>query len=77
MLRFAVESAIADFDNGIIDRPAVVNGVMRNFVQAMAAEQVARSAAKRQFLTFRRDPEATVPGWAFRNPGNASRLPAL
>jgi hypothetical protein len=76
-LRFTVESQIVDLDNGVLDRDAVINGVMRAFLQAVATSQVKRASAKRAFRTFRRDSEKKPPSWAFRKPGISSRLPTL
>lgn len=76
-LRFAVESQIVDLDNGILDRDAVVNRVMRSFLQAVATSQVKRASSKRAFQTFRRDAKTKTPSWAFRKPGISSRLPTL
>jgi len=68
-LRFAVENQIVDHDNGHIDSTDLVNSVMRIFLQAISTDQVKRQVSKRQLLTFRRDKQVTVPGWAFRAPG--------
>lgn len=75
-LRFTVENQIADFDSGNSDSSALVNSLMRVFLQAMATEQVKRQVLKRELLTFRRDPKLIPPGWAYREPGS-NRLPTL
>lgn len=68
-LRFTVENHIADHDSGHIDSTALVNSVMRIFLQAISADQVKSQVSRRQLLTFRRDKQVTVPAWAFRVPG--------
>jgi hypothetical protein len=68
-LRFTVENQIADHDSGRIDSTALVNSVMRVFLQAISADQVKSQVSRRQLLTFRRDKQVTVPAWAFRVPG--------
>jgi hypothetical protein len=68
-LRFTVENQIADFERGGIDSAAVVNSIMRVFLQAISADQVKSQVSRRELLTFRRDKQVTVPGWAFKNPG--------
>lgn len=76
-LRFQVESEIVNFDECNSDRDALLNSVMRLFIQAMAAEQVKRQISKRQLLTFRRDIQVSLPNWALTNPALSSRLPTL
>jgi hypothetical protein len=75
-LRFSVENQIANHDSGDSDSCALVNSLMRVFLQAMAAEQVKRQVLKRDLLTFRRDPKLIPPSWAYREPGS-NRLPTL
>ncbi|MBP1143231.1 hypothetical protein JOE33_000176 [Pseudomonas sp. PvP027] len=76
-LRYAVESELVNFNSGNADDSAFVNSLMRLFLQAASAEQVKSQLAKRKFLTFRRIPNLTPPGWAYRNPSLSSRLPTL
>lgn len=69
MLRLTVENQIADHDSGHIDSAALVNSIMRVFLQAISVDQVKSQVSRRQLLTFRRDKQVTVPAWAFRVPG--------
>jgi len=75
-LRFSVENQIADHHSGNADSCALVNSLMRVFLQAMATEQVKRQVLKRDMLTFRRDPKLNPPSWAYREP-DSNRLPTL
>lgn len=68
-LRFTVENQIADHDSGHIDSADLANSIMRVFLQAISSDQVKRQFSKRQLLTFRRDKQVTVPGWAFHPTG--------
>lgn len=68
-LRFAVENQIADFECGLLDSAALANSVMRLFLQAASTEQVKSQVSRRELLTFRRDRQVTVPGWAYKVPG--------
>lgn len=77
MLRFAVENQIADLESGCIDSAALVNSIMRSFLQVVAATQVKQASGKRAFRTFRRDAPSNPPSWAHRKPGISSRLPTL
>jgi hypothetical protein len=77
MLRYSVESEIANYDSGNTDPVAFANSLMRLFLQASSSEQVKSQRAKREFLTFRRKPNSIPPGWAFRKPVDTSRLPQL
>jgi len=80
-LRFSVLSEITDAIDSSrlssLDADVLTNNVMRLLLAACATAQVKEQRARREFLTFRRNPEATVPGWAFRKPGIDSRLPTL
>lgn len=75
-LRYSVENQLVDFDSGNIDSVALTNSLMRLFLQAMSAEQVKHQVSKREFLTFRRDPNLIPPSWAYRKPGS-TQLPTL
>lgn len=75
-LRFSVENQLADHDSCNSDSHALVNSLMRLFLQAMSTEQVKRQVLKRDLLTFRRYPKLTPPSWAYREPGS-NRLPTL
>jgi len=77
LLRFSVENQVANLDSGVVDSTAFTNSLMRLFLQALSSEQVRQQSLKRELLTFRRRPDLTVPGWAFRKPGISSRLPTL
>ena len=77
ILRQSVESEIADHDSGRTDSIALANSLMRLFLQAQSAEQVRNQVSKRELLTFRRNPDAIAPSWAYRKPGISSRLPTL
>lgn len=76
-LRFEVEMQLVDFDNSSLDRDAVLNSIMRSFLQAVSSSQVKRISTRRTLATFRRDSKSTPPGWAYRKPGTDSRLPTL
>lgn len=71
ILRYSVEAEIANFNSGNIDDSAFASSLMRLFLQASSAQQVRTQLAKRQFLTFRRNPDLTPPAWAFRQPGKS------
>ncbi|MFS2161105.1 hypothetical protein ACCD10_27785 [Pseudomonas sp. Pseusp122] len=71
-LRFSVENEVANFNSGIVDTDALINSVMRLFLQAVSNEQVKRQTFKREFLTFRRRSDVIVPGWAFHPTGKGN-----
>lgn len=75
LLRWSVEMHIASTVSDPASARALADNIMRDFVKAMAAAQVARSAVNRAFRTFRRDTPCEVPQWAFRKPGSNSRHP--
>lgn len=68
-LRFTVENQIADFNDGLVDPSALANSIMRSFLSAISAEQVKSQVSRRELLTYRRDKQVTVPGWAFHPTG--------
>jgi len=76
-LRWSVEADIRLLvrDESIVKQ--ITDNVMRSVLAEVSTQEVNRQRHKREFLTFRRNPEATVPGWAFRKPGIDSRLPTL
>lgn len=74
LLRWSVEAHIADHISDTVLARDLCNELMRKFVQAMAASQVKQAAAKRAFVTFRRDKEVTVPSWALSKPRKLSAL---
>ena len=79
MLRFQVEGILRDgiTDGASPDINHLTNLCMRALLDAVAQDVSSHARAKRQFVTFRRNPDAIAPGWAFRNPGNVSRLPTV
>lgn len=76
-LRSDVESEIVNFDPRVSDTGALVNSIMRLFLQASSAEQVRNQRARRDFLTFRRYARTEPPSWAYIEPGISDRLPKL
>lgn len=79
MLRYAVEVEVGNvcgvYPNG--DADLLVSSIMRLFLQSINESARKTHAAKRKFLTFRRNPENIAPSWALHNPGISSRLPTL
>ena len=68
-LRFEVEAQIdVAIRSPGLDQSACVNSLMRVFLAALAQQEVKRQISRRQFKTFRRDPDVIVPGWAFHPP---------
>ena len=77
-LRFAVEMEFLNaLNNPQCDERAGINSLMRLFLSALAQQEVTRQRAARQFKTFRRNPEAIAPSWAYRKPGTAPGFPTL
>jgi DNA primase len=77
VLRWSIE---ADIRNYVSDESVVKNiadSVMRTVLADFSTQATARQRNKRQFLTFRRNPEAIAPSWAFRKPGTAPGFPTL
>ncbi len=69
-LRFEVLSIVHDSQRStVFSVDDVTNLLMRTFLHAVAVSEVQQTKARRNFLTFRRNPETIVPGWAFRVPG--------
>lgn len=68
-LRFSVEAEIDSLNCDSSSSRNVVNAIMQAFITGLAKEEVARKRASRQFLTFRRDKQVTVPGCAFHPTG--------
>lgn len=78
ILRWSVDEAISNArHNTAISDVDFANNLMRLFLQRLASEQVNSQKARREFLTFRRNPENIAPSWALHNPGISSRLPTL
>ena len=77
-LRFAVEMEFLNaLNNPLCDERAGINSLMRLFLSALAQQEVTRQRAARKFKTFRRNPEAIAPSWAYRKPGTAPGFPTL
>ena len=77
-LRFAVETQLLNAINDPqCDERAGINSLMRLFLSALAQQEVTRQRAARKFKTFRRNPEAIAPSWAYRKPGTAPGFPTL
>lgn len=77
VLRWNIE---ADIRNHITDESLlkrIVSDVMRTVLADFSNQAVVRQRNKRQFLTFRRNPEAIAPGWAYRKPGTVPGFPTL
>lgn len=77
VLRWNVE---ADIRNHISDEvlvKSIANDVMRTVLADFSAQAVIRQRNKRQFLTFRRNPELTAPSWAYRKPGTVPGSPTI
>lgn len=76
-LRWNVES---DIRNHVSDEAlvkSIANDVMRTVLADFSNQAVVRQRNKRQFLTFRRNPEAIAPSWAYRKPGTVPGFPTL
>lgn len=76
-LRFDVGNEIANFDFCKSDCDALLNSIMRLFIQASSAQQVRSQRLRRDFFTFRRDTTIKPPSWAFIEPVCVDRLPNL
>ena len=77
VLRWNIE---ADIRNHVTDEAlvkSIVSDVMRTVLADFSNQAVARQRNKRQFLTFRRNPEAIAPSWAYRKPGTVPGFPTL
>lgn len=77
VLRWNVE---ADIRNHVTDESlvkSIANDVMRTVLAEFSNQAVVRQRNKRQFLTFRRNPEAIPPSWAYRKPGTDPGFPIL
>lgn len=76
-LRWNIE---ADIRNHVTDESlvrSIANDVMRTVLSDFSSQAVARQRSKRQFMTFRRNPEGTAPSWAYRKPGTVPSFPTL
>ena len=77
-LRFAVEMEFLNaLNNPQCDERAGINSLMRLFLSALAQQEVVRQRSARKFKTFRRNPEAIAPSWAYRKPGALPNLPTF
>jgi len=76
-LRFAIASHVSASLKDEQQAAQLVNSVMRLILQAQSAQEVKRQQARRQFLTFRRNPDIQAPSWAYRKPGTVPVLPTL
>ena len=76
-LRWNIESGVRSHvaDEELVR--SITNDVMRMVLSELSAQAVTRQRIRRQFLTFRRNPQTIAPSWAYRKPGTASGLPAL
>ena len=76
-LRSNINSEIHNALNDIsVDPDVLTNSVMRLLLQSLSSSSVKAQKTKRQFLTFRRDPNLIPPSWAYRKPGS-TQLPTL
>lgn len=77
LLRWTVESDVRRYveDEAVVEKLA--SDIMRSLLSEISAQAVKRQKNKRDFLTFRRNPDVTVPGWAYRKPGIAPGFPTL
>lgn len=77
VLRWNIE---ADIRNHVTDEllvKVITDNVMRTVLVDFSNQAVVKQRSKRQFLTFRRKPEAIAPSWAFRKPGTVPDFPTL
>jgi len=77
VLRWNIE---ADIRNHVTDESlvkSIADNVMRTVLADFSNQAVIRQRSKLQFLTFRRNPEAIAPSWAFRKPGSVPGFPTL
>lgn len=77
-LRFNVQQELTTgIGSDFLDVDDLVSNLMRIFLLSLSDSEVKRQRANRRFKTFRRNPDITVPSWAYRKPGIRSRLPTL
>ncbi|MCE1097544.1 hypothetical protein [Pseudomonas asiatica] len=77
VLRWDVESKIRLYIDDESSVMKLTNEVMRALLDELSAQVTERNRKRRGFLTFKRDPEVSVPGWAYRKPGTAPGFPTL
>lgn len=70
ILRSSVELEIIDQFGATAESNALINSIMRHFLSFSCAEVVQKNKGRLALLTFRRDPNAQMPGWAYREPGS-------
>jgi hypothetical protein len=77
VLRWNIEADIRSHlaDESVIK--IIADNIMRTVLADFSNQATARQHTKRQFLTFRRNPEAIAPSWAFRKPGTVPGFPTL
>jgi len=77
ILRWNIEANIRKHvtDESLVK--VIANDVMRTILADFSNQASARQRNKRQFLTFRRNPEAIAPSWAYRKPGSVPGFPTL
>jgi len=77
-LRAQVHEVICDaMQSTVADPETTTNNVMRTLLQTLTAADIKRQRSLQELKNFRRDPDATAPSWAYREPGISSRLPTL
>lgn len=76
-LRQVIEAEIVDYDPRVTSTDALINCVMRHFLQAISSEQARSQRIRRDFVKFRRDSQIKPPSWAFTNPALSDRLPTI
>ncbi|CAN7478841.1 hypothetical protein LJR232_003130 [Aquipseudomonas alcaligenes] len=69
-LRYALESEIGARVTDTQVARDTLNACMVHVLNALEQQQTARNELDRQFHNFHRDPDATAPAWAFREPGS-------
>lgn len=77
VLRWDVESKIRLYVDDESSVLKLTNEVMRALLDELSAQVAERNRKRRDFLTFRRDSEVSVPGWAYRKPGTVPGFPTL
>lgn len=69
ILRSTVELEVIDQLGVTAESNALINSIMRHFLSFSCAEVVQRNKGRLALRSFRRDPNAQIPGWAYREPG--------
>lgn len=77
-LRAHVHQVICDaMQSTVADAEITTNNIMRTLLQTLTAADIKRQRGLQELKNFRRNPDATAPSWAYREPGISSRLPTL